>query len=230
MIILTILAFAPGLFWLRYFYRKDQLEPEPKRLIFRMYIVGLLTFFPAAILERPFAHLHYPLVLIIAPVVEELCKFLAVRQMVYKNREFDEPMDGIVYAASVALGFASLENLGYLVEALQSGVFISTYILRAILSVPGHVLFSSMWGYTLGLSKFAPAKFRNKIILRGLIFSMLVHGIFNFFATISTIFAVGMLGFVFVLWKMVNQRIRRAFRISQHTAARHQHTLASDDV
>lgn len=230
MLILIILAFLPGLLWLRYFYRKDQLEPEPKRLIFRMFGVGLLTFFPAAILELPFSRFHYPLVFIIAPIVEELCKFLAVRQLVYKNREFDEPMDGIVYAASVALGFASLENLGYLIEALNSGVFISTYVLRAILSVPGHVLFSSMWGYTLGLSKFAPTKFRHKMILQGLILSVVVHGVFNFFATISAIFAVGMLGFIFFLWKMVNQRIRRAFRISQHTAARHQHVFASEEL
>jgi RsiW-degrading membrane proteinase PrsW (M82 family) len=228
-ILLTILAFAPGLFWLRFFYRKDQLEPEPKQLIFRMFVVGLLIFFPAAILERPFAQYHLALVLVVAPVVEESCKFLAVRQLVYKNREFDEPMDGIVYAASVALGFASLENLGYLMEALQSGVFVSTYVLRAILSVPGHVLFSSLWGYTLGLAKFAPAKFRNKIILQGFISSIVVHGIFNFFATISAIFAVGMLGFVFILWKMVNQRIRRAFRIAQHTAARQQQSLVPEE-
>lgn len=230
MIILTILAFAPGLFWLRYFYRKDQLEPEPKRMIFRMFIVGLLIFFPAALIERPFAHFGYGLVLVIAPVVEELCKFLAVQQLVYKNREFDEPMDGIVYAASVALGFASLENLGYLIEALNSGVFVSTYVLRAILSVPGHVLFSSLWGYTLGLAKFAPVKFRRKIIIQGLISSILVHGIFNFFASVSAIFVVGMLGFIFILWKMVHQRIRRAFRISQHTAARHQRVLPAEDA
>ena len=53
--------------------------------------------------------------LVIGPC-EELAKFLAVRLFVYRNKEFNEPLDGIIYAAAAALGFASLENVLYVID------------------------------------------------------------------------------------------------------------------
>ncbi|KPD00870.1 Protease PrsW [Geobacillus sp. BCO2] len=69
---------------------------------------------------------------------------------VYDHDEFDEPYDGIVYSASVSLGFATLENILYL---LANGV--ETAIARALLPVSSHALFSVIMGFYFGKAKFA---------------------------------------------------------------------------
>ena len=114
---LTILALglAPGIFWLWYFYRKDKLEPEPKHLIIKTFFLGMVSAVPAIILETPFKGLL--LTVIAAPVIEEYLKYFVVRRTIYNHAEFDEPMDGIIYAAAAALGFASAENTLYLLTA-----------------------------------------------------------------------------------------------------------------
>ena len=121
LLILT-LGFAPGLFLLWYFYNKSIYHPEPKRLIARTFIIGMLVTIPAAIAEAillpgeltelsNLALMTVAAFLVVGPI-EESVKFLTVRLGPYKF--FDEPVDGIVYAATAALGFASVENVGYM--------------------------------------------------------------------------------------------------------------------
>ena len=80
--------------------------------------------------------------LVIGPC-EEIAKFLAVRLFVYRNHEFDEPLDGIIYAAAAALGFASLENVLYVID-WHTGVTSSgaRSAMRSLLALPGHVIFA----------------------------------------------------------------------------------------
>lgn len=213
--ILILLAFAPGLFWLWYFYQRDRLEPEPKRLILKMFLLGMVMVIPAAILELPFLWAGQFLPILVAPVVEEFIKFIIVKKTIYDHREFNEPMDGIIYAAAVALGFASVENVGYLLQAFHSGTFVFAFTLRALLSVPGHVLFSAMWGYALGLAKFSSFHRKQRTVQSGLILSMVLHGVFNFLAGTWTLLAFGMIFFIIYLWRMVNRKIRVALRLSE---------------
>ncbi|MFH0825481.1 MAG: PrsW family glutamic-type intramembrane protease, partial [Pseudomonadota bacterium] len=117
LLLLPALGFAPGLFFLYYFYKKDRIEPEPLFMIRNCFVMGMIAVIPAMILEWPFTGMGVFLVCIVGPVVEEVVKFTTVRLTVYKHAEFDEPLDGVVYSASTALGFASLENLFYLVSA-----------------------------------------------------------------------------------------------------------------
>ncbi|MBA1336843.1 MAG: hypothetical protein HPY66_3279 [Firmicutes bacterium] len=215
---ILILAFAPGVFWLWYFYKRDSLQPEPKGLIIKMFIYGMVVVFPAALVETVFSGQGVLVVILFAPVVEELSKYLVVKKIVFHHAEFDEPMDGIVYSAAVALGFASMENVGYLVNARSGGILAGVFVGRAFLSVPGHVLFSSMWGYALGLAKFSRYEYRNNLIRTGLVLAILLHGVFNFLALYSSTFAVGMVFFVLMMWSMVNRRIRTAMKISERMA------------
>lgn len=224
--IVLVLAIAPGVFWLWYFYRKDKLEPEPLHLIRNVFLVGALGVIPAFALELPFGTIEklvpglrpYLGMVIAAPLVEETIKFLVVRWMIYKNPEFDEPMDGVVYAAAAALGFASAENLGYVVGQIQhgAGAVATVGVVRAFLSVPGHALFSSMWGYALGVAKFADPARRKKLIIRGLLLAMVLHGTFNFLCFLGPYWALGMLIFVPIMWRMTHSRIRRALEASPH--------------
>lgn len=95
----------------------------------------------------------------------------------YRHTEFDEPMDGIIYAAAAGLGFASIENILYVLEGGAS-----VGIIRAITSVPGHVIFSCIWGFALGTAKFRPASQRTGIIFMGLSGAIQLHAIYNFSA------------------------------------------------
>ena len=220
-LVLLVLALGPGVFWLWYFYHRDKYEPEPAALIVKVYLLGVLVTFPVAFVEGFVGLLiASPLIMgvIIAPIVEEYGKFTVVYRFVYRDTEFDEPMDGIVYAAAAALGLASLENVLYVLTAYVTSPTLAfeTLAIRAIFSVPAHALFSSVWGYALGRAKFTAAERRPGIIFRGLALAMMLHGTFNLLLFLSDIVAYATVIFVLVLipglWILANRNIRIALR------------------
>ena len=211
--LIFIIALAPGLFWLWFFYKQDCYEPEPLSLVAKMYFLGMVAAAIALFLENiivPFIpDVLFPVLAV--PVTEELAKFTMVVLFVYRDAEFDEPMDGIVYATATALGFATLENLLYVlpVQSLSSLVVSGTF--RAILSVPGHALFAVFWGFALGIAKFRPPGKKAGIVAAGLILAIAVHGFFNLLLDLS----YSGLAFLFllilpVIWWIAEKRIRKA--------------------
>ena len=208
---LLLLAVAPAVFWLWYFYQKDRYEPEPLAWILMIYLLGIAVTVPVALVEGIFALFITDvfITILIAPVVEEAGKYLVVRRTVYETGEFDEPVDGIVYAAAVGLGFATLENIIYVFTALETSFAfaLQTGLVRALISVPGHVLFSAMWGYALGRARFLPASQRPAIILGGLVLAMASHALFNLLLYDTIGFALLVLIVVPVLWLIVQRRI-----------------------
>lgn len=216
---LTILALAlaPAVFWLWYFYRRDKFEPEPKILVLKVFFWGMLVTFPIAVIEGIPPINELVLAVIVAPIVEEVGKYLVVVKTVYRNPEFNEPMDGIVYAASAALGFAAIENVLYITQVyLKSPLdeIVAVYVLRALLSVPGHALFSSIWGYVLGRGKFEAPMWRVGLVTGGLVLAICLHGCFNLFLIDAPVFAIGMLVLIPVLWVLLNRNITDAQRRS----------------
>jgi protease PrsW len=206
MLELLVLALAPTLFIFLYIYRKDCYEPEPLHLVAWVFFLGALSVIPAAAIEMLFPEGVFTTALV-APVVEESLKFLVVFLAIYRSPEFDEPMDGIVYAMAAGLGFATVENLMYV---LEGGVAVG--IIRAIVSVPGHVIFSCIWGFALGTAKFRPRTEQTTIILAGLFWAMLLHGIFNF--SLEVFEAAGLLLILLVLiplgWRTTCRNIQSA--------------------
>ena len=188
LITIFVLAFAPGIFWLWLIYRADRYRPEPRWLIICTFLWGMAVAIPIAIME----FILYPasisnvdtntlsigtqayIAFVVAGVTEELGKFLAVKQTIFKSAFFDEPYDGIEYSAAVALGFASLENVGYL---LSFGW--ETILLRGFFSVVAHVLFAAIWGYPLAMSKVRHGRTRWSVWF-WLTASMAAHGLFDF--------------------------------------------------
>ncbi len=223
LIIILVLGLAPGLFWLWYFYRRDTWEHEPRRLVATTFLYGAAVTVVAVFIEAPFLSFELLLSVVFAPVVEELCKFAVVRLRVYNRAEFNEPVDGIVYAAAAALGFATVENifdLGGTFFDVGVLTFTVTFAVRALISVPSHAIFSSMWGYALGLAKCTPNAQKGHIVVTGILLAILLHGIFNFLALTGILFAVGLLIFVPLGWVLVNNRIKRALSISPFNPAR----------
>lgn len=220
-LVILALALGPGVFWAWYFYRRDKYEPEPAALIVKLFLLGVLVTFPVAFFEGFFGlFIASSLVMgaVVAPIVEEYGKYWVVRRFAYRNTEFDEPMDGIVYAAAAALGLASLENVLYVFTAYLTSpaLALGTIVVRAIFSVPGHALFASVWGYALGRAKFAAAERRPAMVFQGLILGMILHGIFNFLLITADIFAYTLAIFVLVLtpglWILANRNITKALR------------------
>ncbi len=215
---LFLLAVAPAAFWLWYFYNKDRYEPEPLSWILMVYIFGIVVTIPVAFIEGTLSIIvpEFFIVVLVAPIVEEAGKYLVVKKTVWESLEFDEPVDGIIYAAAAGLGFATLENVIYVFSAVETSLLLAlqTGLLRALISVPGHVLFSAMWGYSLGKARFIPQEQRTGVIATGLILAMAFHALFNLLLYDAIGFAVLILVVVPVLWFSVQKKIDQALLTS----------------
>lgn len=230
-LLILLIGLAPGLFWLWFFYRRD-LEPEPIRLVAGSFLVGALVSLPAMWLQVNAAaaiRSTYPLlseqtgsiidVTIIAPISEEILKFLATLMILRRIKEFDEPLDGIIYGVSVALGFATVENVGYLGKAYQTnlGVLTVTAIIRAVLSVPGHALYACLWGYALGYARFSDEQHVSPLYpLVGLGLAIIAHSLFNTAAVFAPVIGFALVLVVVALWEMAEPRIVKSLLRSPH--------------
>lgn len=188
LIILSLaLAIAPALYLARYYYLKDQERPEPKKLIIDIFFLGFIYTIPVAFIEAILLH-FYPSptaspflfcffkAFVVAACCEEYLKLAIVKRYAYHNKNFDEVMDGIVYAIIASMGFACLENILYV---LNRGIGVA--FLRAITAVPMHALCSGMMGYYIGLAKFSETKSKEKkYILKGLLIAIAIHGSYDF--------------------------------------------------
>ena len=195
-----LLPVVPGVVWMWIVYRTDVYEPEPPRHVLATFLLGVAATVPAFAAERalglawPFldaverasaatvgdgldpASLALGCCLVIGPV-EELAKFAVVRLHMFRHAEFDEPLDGIIYASAAALGFASLENVLYVIDFSDGlGVRWGALGVRSLLALPGHVGFAAIWGYALGRRKFDP---RYPVWSRVALASTL-HGLYDF--------------------------------------------------
>jgi RsiW-degrading membrane proteinase PrsW (M82 family) len=182
-LIILLAAIAPCAFWLWLIYKWDKYKPEPKSLIIQTFFLGMVVVIPVAIIET----LLYPnatqnpsslsaavyLAFIVVGVTEEAGKFFIVRRTIYYSPHFEEPADGLVYASAAALGFASLENVIYLLSFGWQVILV-----RGLFSNLAHVLFSALWGYPLALGKLGMA--RKEYTWYGLAASMIAHGAFDF--------------------------------------------------
>lgn len=194
---LIIASFAPGIFWLWFFLRHDKIRPEPRRLIALTFLLGCLSTLPAGLGNYLFGadsllegspqllSVVAGMTFVVGPV-EELCKFGAVRLGPYRSLYFDEPVDGLVYASAASLGFASLENLIYV---LQYGP--EVMIGRAPLSTVGHLVFGSIWGYALGKYYISGGR-RRSLLLSSLALAAGAHALFNVFVFAFPLGAVGL--------------------------------------
>ncbi|HEY9646084.1 MAG TPA: PrsW family glutamic-type intramembrane protease [Chroococcidiopsis sp.] len=225
--VIVTLAVSPGLFLLWFFYKKDKLEPEPKHLILKTFFLGVLLAIPVLIVQLPFT-LFLPeilLYILVAPITEEYGKYLVVRLGIYKHAEFDEPVDGIIYGVAAALGFATIENVGYLLSTYYAAVeadenarvaVLTLFVVRGLLSVPGHALWSSLWGYSLGVAKFSPPERSAGLVRNGLLLAMVSHGLFNGLLVIFPPAAIGVLVLIPIGWRMTFRRIAAALAVSPH--------------
>jgi RsiW-degrading membrane proteinase PrsW (M82 family) len=129
--------------------------------------------------------------LVVGPV-EETVKWLAVRLYAYRSSAFDAVIDGAVYGAVAGLGFATIENALYISRAvIDAGGFQAAQSLQGAFEVatsrsfvgPGHVLYSAIAGYYLGLAKFSDDHW-GPIVVKGLLIAAVLHATYNSIVTL----------------------------------------------
>lgn len=174
-------AVAPGIALLVYFYLKDRYDTEPIHMVARVFVYGVLLVFPTMVLQRalvlglgdnPFLFAFG-----ITATVEEFFKWFILYYAIYKHTVFDEPYDSIVYAVSVSLGFATLENVIY---ALLNPFSFGALLFRAFLPVSGHALFAVLMGYFMGKAKFGDPAKKGRLLLASLAVPVFFHGLFDY--------------------------------------------------
>ena len=194
--VLTLLSAVPALGLAAYVYYSDVTTNEPLSLLVATFLLGVLTANFAAVLnslaQPVFQTLGFvgsvAFFFVIVGPVEETVKLLAVRLHAYRRDEFDAVVDGAVYGAMAGLGFATIENSLYITQNLGTGTDLDLGLgligmgggitaVRA-LAGPGHVIYSAIAGYYLGLAKFNREN-AGPIVIKGLILAALIHATYN---------------------------------------------------
>jgi len=204
--LLLAAAVAPSAALLYYFYTRDKYEKEPGRVLLKAFLIGGGLVIPVLFVEinvhvfdAPSSNLAVAgyTAFVVAGLVEEFFKFLFFFVYIWRNREFNEMYDGIVYAVFISLGFATVENLAYV---LKTGF--STAIVRSFTAVPAHALFAVAMGYYLGIAKFAKPQYRNKYIMLGFITPVMLHGIYDFILLSHKLYLLVLfIPYMLYLWK-----------------------------
>ncbi len=182
--IFLIASITPVIIFLYLTYNKDNIK-EPKILLSKCFFGGFLSVVLALIAEEILTYaggiFNSPLLksfyegFIVAAAPEELSKFIILYWLIWKNINFDQYYDGIIYAVFVSMGFALVENIMYV---SHGGLGIA--FARAVLAVPGHGFFAVLMGYYLSLAKFSDGAKKRNFILKSIFFPILFHGFYDF--------------------------------------------------
>ena len=212
-------------------YKKDIVEKESPGLLFKLFLGGaigsvILTLLLSTVLEpiipdledsnNNFIYLAINTFFKVA-LVEEFSKWIFLKKITWKNKEFNYIYDAIVYAVFVALGFATIENIIYVLGS-EGGISIA--ILRAILSVPGHAFDGVFMGYYYGLAKQAKINDNIKLFKRNMIFSLLIPVVFHFIfdyllLSENSILLILYLVFIILLYINAFKRINKLSNITE---------------
>lgn len=207
--LLIILGLLPGLAWLVFYLHEDIRHPEPKKLILYTFLGGtLITIFvlqTQVFINNWLSNLGYHpygmLSFLFLGGVEEFFKFLAVYLVVSRRKEFDEPVDAMIYMIVAALGFATVENVASVIQSSGGGFGVpgplETTILRFVGATLLHSLTSGIVGYYWGRA-IAKRDGYKSLIVQGLLWATLLHAVFNFLIIKSEPIALPLIFLLFV--------------------------------
>ncbi len=186
LILIAILTgVVPTILWLVFWLREDRFKPEPLWLLILTFLAGAFSIFIAFPLEafiKGFGVVGLEKIFSFA-VVEELVKFMVVSFVIYQSSYLDEPIDYAIYLITGALGFASIENVMFLLNpSLQTDIsfIIEVGTLRFLGATVLHSLLAATLGIIIGLA-FYKSQLRKRIhLVFGLGFVIILHTIFNY--------------------------------------------------
>ncbi|WP_274434072.1 PrsW family intramembrane metalloprotease [Alicyclobacillus sp. ALC3] len=183
------LALVPVLVLMAWLYTRDRIHPEPKRAVFRLFLLGAGIVLPAGLLERAMLGGRTELgagwqasiltAFFIAGLVEEFLKAAIVERGAIARGLVVEPLDCLIYSGATALGFAAVENVLYVTS---SGF--NTAVLRSVTAVPAHLMFGIIMGHF-----FARSIWNSGNRALAYIVPAGAHGVYDSFALSSTLWA-----------------------------------------
>ena len=214
---LLLATILPSILIISLFVFSDKFR-EPKFEIIKVFFYGILITIPAYFLNSYIGdalqntQLNIALInsFFTAAPVEEGLKLSVLYFLVYKMKDFNEPIDGIVYGVCASLGFATLENIYYvylLADYFETSSM-SLALLRAFSAVPAHAVFGLFMGYFF---------MRYSFIKKGdnLIFAFFIpfglHSFYNFFIFSSPIIGYAV---IFIAW-VIGLRLFSRLKITQ---------------
>lgn len=238
LIFLLVIAVVPGALFLSYILYMDRNEQEPLQLVLKTLLWGAIFAIPAGFIEVGLAQI-FPIFnaevgsgLFIAALqsfiqvafIEEVCKLVPVLLFIWKNPEFNEENDGIVYVGASALGFAILENIFYV---LTKGWTVG--IMRSLSSIPLHCFTGVIMGYFVGLAKFSESseETRKKIFI-GFLIAYLFHAFYDTFALSGTALALLVIPTVILIWIFGVKLMKRGRELSLARWENLEHTNTSN--
>ncbi|EDS78605.1 PrsW family intramembrane metalloprotease [Clostridium massiliodielmoense] len=216
---LFIIAVIPGIVLAILIYLVDRYDKEPIKTLIKVLILGAISVIPTILVEKFLVSLNYFSGLlkivfnafIIAGLTEEFFKREVVLRSVFKKQVFNEKLDGIIYCSFSALGFATVENIMYVVFDVSPSYYVGLY--RGIFSVPAHLLFAVTMGYYISLSKFSNNRdLKKKFLKKSLLVPAVFHGIFDFILMSQNMFlAILFLPFVAYLWLINLKKLNKYY-------------------
>lgn len=223
LLVLIALAVAPCIAIGLFVYWREKHDHEPVSLLVRAFFAGIASvvpaFFGSVLLQNimlpPSSAESYSIAehiiaaFICVAMVEELSKYVFLRYFMYDDSHFNEPFDGIIYAVMVAMGFAMVENLIYVLNNPDSGYQVA--IQRLFTAIPAHAVFGVIMGYYTGLSKFK--KHHVPLLTTGVVLAVLSHGFYDFFIFTENLTLLYVAGFLSLLWAFL--LTLKAWRIHQ---------------
>ncbi len=195
------------------FYLADKYEKEPLHMLFRCLILGAAIIIPLSIIQT-FVPWIYTVkfeseiisnlyrIAVLAPLFEESFKFLVIMLFVVRSKHFNEPFDGIVYYVAVAVGFAIIEDWGYIAgysmssffEGMKTGdmaqFFSASFKITGIRAWPAHALFGAISGYLISVGRFIKRKQTVKYYVLALLVGMVCHSIWNTICVASRLYKI----------------------------------------
>ena len=208
--IILIAALLPCAVLLHYIYRKDAIEKEPMNLLVKLFAFGCLSTIPAIVLESVgttvLSNIFYQSSLlyiflenfIVVAVSEEICKRFMLKMLSWRHPAFNYVFDGVVYAVFVSLGFAALENVGYI---LSFGLEVAP--IRGLAAIPLHAICGLFMGHWYGLAKYFEnigeyGRSKSSMGL-SLLIPVLIHGFYDFCASVNS----EMMGYIWLLFVVI---------------------------
>ena len=146
-IVYFVVVILPVVFWFKFFRHQDRAEPEPKKLLFKVFLGGIPVVALASVAEGILEGVFFPqistkvaetvgggiqdfvgspeqlfgflAIYFLAGPVEEFMKFFVLKQLVYRKIAFNQVADGLIYAVTIALSFSLIENSIYFFNILD---------------------------------------------------------------------------------------------------------------
>ena len=213
-------ALIPAIFLMRYIYQKDSIEKEPRKLLIHLVLLGIGSAFIAMISEGLLQRVLDALMLdptgviynvlmafIVVAISEEGAKYVLTHLRTWKDPAFNYKFDAVVYCVFTSLGFAAFENVLYV---LQGGLYVA--LMRAVLSVPGHMSFAVIMGVFYGRAKqcqhYGDLQGMKKNKWLSFLMAVLAHGFYDACLMVgtglSTLLFVGFVIFMYVyIFRMI---------------------------